>query len=67
MNPKQVTNVQKIKTYNERQPEVDFNILVIETLESVTFLMVDKCLKAIVFDGKVINLDKFIVLNDNVD
>lgn len=60
-----MTNVQKIKTNNERQPEVHFNILVIITPESVTLLMDDKYPLAImVLDEKVINLDKFLICND---
>lgn len=63
--PKQVTNLQKIKTNNERQPEVHFNILAIIALESVTFLMDYKYPLAImVLDEKVINLDKFLICND---
>lgn len=57
--------MQKIKTNKERQLEVHFNSLVIIALESVTFLMDDKYLMAIiVLDEKVINLNKFLICND---
>lgn len=60
-----VIDVQKIKTNNDGQPEVHFNIVCTIALESVTFLMVDKHPMAIMaLDEKVINLDKFLMCND---
>lgn len=62
-----VMDVQKIKTNNDGQPEVHFNIVGTIALESVTFLMVDKYPMAIMaLDEKVINLDKFLMCNDLV-